>query len=99
MQLVCNSAYARGQSLVYYSLLFSRIFLAFPALRRELLANVFHEISLFLVLKNQEQPNLATISEQTFLLKVLQEASVPSPTLWFFPLVHYLQFLHPPTLT
>ena len=45
MQLVCNSAYARGQSLVYYSLLFSRIFFAFPALRRELLANVFHEIS------------------------------------------------------
>ena len=51
--------------------------LAFPALRRALFANVFYKIWLFLALMNQEQPNLATISEQTFLLKVLQEASVP----------------------
>ena len=56
--------------------------MAFPALRRALLANVFYDTWLFLVLKNQEQPDLATISEQTFLLKVLQEASVPPPILW-----------------
>ena len=62
--------------------------MAFPALRRALLPNVFYDIWLFLVLKKQEQPNLATISEQTFLLQVLQEASVPPPILWSFLSVH-----------
>ena len=97
MQLVCLHLHEAKVS-SYYSLLLSRIFLAFPALCRALLPNLFYDIWLFLVLKKQEQPNLATISEQTFLFKVLQEASVSPPISWSFPSVHYLQFLHTPTL-